>query len=217
LVIEDEPRILAFVQRALEDEGLEVSAARDGVAGLDAAQRLPYDLVVLDLMLPGRTGLSLIEELRRTRPDLSVLILSARTDLPTKLRGFALGATDYLAKPFAIDELLARVRVQLRRSAEGETATLRVGAFELDLLRRQARFDDTVTELSDREFALLHRLAEAAGDVVTRRELLADVWGYDFDPGTNVVDVCVRRLRKKLGPGSPIKTIRNVGYAVSVN
>jgi DNA-binding response OmpR family regulator len=187
------------------------------MTGLDAAQSLDCDLVILDLMLPGQTGLSVLQELRQSRPTLPVLILSARTDLPTKLRGFELGATDYLAKPFSVDELIARVRVQLRRAITGESVTMRIGALELDLLRRQARLDDAIAELSDREFALLRRLAEAAGDVVTRRQLLADVWGYDFDPGTNVVDVCVRRLRKKLGPESPIKTVRNVGYAAAVN
>ena len=215
LVVENESRILSFVQRALEGEGMAVECACDGESGLEAAVQGDCDLLVLDLMLPGRSGLSVLKELRRQRPDLPVLILSARTDLPTKLRGFELGATDYLAKPFSIDELIARVRVQLRRAAAGARVTMRVGSFELDLLRRQAVLGGDVVELSDREFALLRRLAEAAGEVVTRQELLADVWGYDFDPGTNVVDVCVRRLRKKLGADSPIRTVRNVGYAAA--
>jgi DNA-binding response OmpR family regulator len=217
LVIEDEPRIVAFVQGALEAEGIAVEACYDGEAGLRTATNGSFDFVVLDLMLPSRHGLSVLQELRKTKPDLPVLILSARTELQTKLRGFELGATDYLSKPFAIDELIARVRVHLKRSLDFDSVVVRAGTLELDMVRRQVRFDDQVAELSDREFSLLRCLATANGAVVTRQQLLADVWGYDFDPGTNVVDVCVRRLRKKLGPASPIETVRNVGYSVRMN
>jgi DNA-binding response OmpR family regulator len=145
------------------------------------------------------------------------VILSARTDLPTKLRGFELGAGDYLAKPFALDELLARVRVQLRgrQPASGEGYVLRAGRLLLDLARREARIGSRVSELTDGEFRLLHFLLEHAGEVISREQLLADVWGYDFDPRSNVVDVSIRRLRRKLGPDAPIETVRNVGYRLA--
>ena len=145
-----------------------------------------------------------------------MLILSARTDLPTKLRSFELGANDYLSKPFSFDELVARVRVQLRHGTSEDASTVRVGGLELDLARRQARVEDRVTDLSDREFRLLYHLVAHAGEVVSRERLLSEVWGYSFDPGSNVVDVCVRRLRKKLGPASPIETVRHAGYRLAV-
>ena len=142
-----------------------------------------------------------------------VLILSARSDLPTKLRSFELGANDYLAKPFSFDELVARVRVHLRRgSASTASSSIRAGALELDLARRQRCVDDRVVDLSDREFRLLYHLVSHAGEVVSRERLLSEVWGYSFDPGSNVVDVCVRRLRKKLGSPRPIETVRHAGY-----
>ncbi|HZU39448.1 MAG TPA: response regulator transcription factor, partial [Solirubrobacteraceae bacterium] len=172
-----------------------------------------YDLVILDLLLPGRGGLDVLRELHDEYPDLPVVVLSARGDLPTKLRGFELGAVDYVAKPFSLDELLARVRVQLRRARFSETPSeLRVGRLVLDLAGRQARFGDAVADLSDREFRLLHFLMRNGGQVVSRQRLLAEVWGYDFDPRSNVVDVCVRRLRRRLGPDAPIETVRNAGY-----
>ena len=142
-----------------------------------------------------------------------MLILSARSDLPTKLRGFELGAVDYVAKPFSLDELLARARVQLRAARVPDEGTvLRVGRLVLDLARRQARVGETVADLSDREFRLLHFLVEHEGQVISRERLLSEIWGYDFDPRSNVVDVCVRRLRRRLGPDAPIETVRNAGY-----
>jgi two-component system copper resistance phosphate regulon response regulator CusR len=216
LVIEDEPRILGFLKVGFEAEGFTVDGAEDGVFGLALALCEPYELVVLDLQLPRLDGLRLLEELHRSRPELPVLILSARTDLPTKLRSFELGANDYLSKPFSFDELIARVRVQLRRGASDDASTVRVGGLELDLTRRRARVDDRVTDLSDREFRLLYHLVAHAGEVVSRERLLSEVWGYSFDPGSNVVDVCVRRLRKKLGPDSPIETVRHAGYRLAV-
>jgi two-component system, OmpR family, response regulator len=213
LVIEDEPRILSFLSRGLEAEGFSVHEAGNGQDGLRRALHHPYDLLILDLLLPGLDGLSVLRELQRRRPELPVLILSARRDLPTKLRGFELGASDYLAKPFAFDELLARIRVQLRPRGGGRAGTVvRVGKLSLDLARRQARIGTHVTELSDREFRLLHHLVQHSGEVVSRERLLSDVWGYSFDPGSNVVDVCVRRLRKKLGSDAPIETVRHAGY-----
>ena len=216
LVVEDEARIQAFLTRGLEAEGYTVVAADNGRDGLALASAEQWDLVVLDLLLPGLSGLQVLRELHRVRPRLPVLILSARSDLQTKLRGFELGATDYVAKPFALDELLARVRVQLRvaRPIEDEHL-LRAGRVALDLARRQARIGELVTDLSDREFRLLHHMLLHVGEVVSRERLLAEVWGYGFDPGSNVVDVCVRRLRQKLGPEAPIETVRNAGYRLA--
>jgi DNA-binding response OmpR family regulator len=216
LVIEDEPRILGFLKVGLEAEGFAVDGAEDGISGLALALCEPYELVVLDLQLPKLDGLRLLEELHRGRPELPVLILSARTDLPTKLRSFQLGANDYLSKPFSFDELVARVRVQLRHGSSDDASTVRVGGLQLDLTRRQARVEDRVTDLSDREFRLLYHLVAHAGEVVSRERLLSEVWGYSFDPGSNVVDVCIRRLRKKLGPESPIETVRHAGYRLAV-
>ena len=176
-----------------------------------------YEIVILDLLLPGRDGLDVLEELHAERPGVSVLILSARNDLATKLRGFELGAVDYLAKPFSLDELLARTRVALRRAHGADDSTiLRAGRLKLDVARRQARVGDTVADLSDREFRLLHFLMLHVGEVVSRQRLLSEVWGFDFDPRSNVVDVCVRRLRRQLGPDAPIETVRNAGYRAAV-
>ncbi len=209
LVIEDEPRILDFVSRGLEAEGFAVL----GQEGLRAAEAVQCDLVILDLLLPRLDGLSVLRALEAKRPELPVVIVSARADLPTKLNGFGLGACDYLTKPFSFDELLARIRVHLRRPEEpGNGHVLRAGALALDLARRQAHLGDRMVDLSDREFKLLHSLLECAGEVVSRERLLSEVWGYHFDPRSNVVDVCIRRLRKKLGPGSPIETVRHAGY-----
>src|SRR5512132_1239095 len=191
LVIEDEPRILAFVSRGLEAEGFTVDAAGDGPGGLRRAVVETYDLVVLDLLLPRLDGLAVLRELQRRRPGLPVVIVSARGDLETKLRGFALRACDYVAKPFSFDELLARIRAQLRRGQWGGDGTVvSAGALTLDVARRQAKLGEVVAVLSD-------------------------VWGYHFDPRSNVVDVCVRRLRKKLGPEAPIETVRHGGYRLA--
>jgi DNA-binding response OmpR family regulator len=216
LVIEDEPRILDFLRLGLEAEGFVVDGAEDGAVGLARALAEPYELVVLDLLLPQLDGLHLLNDLRAQRPELPVLILSARSDLPTKLRSFELGANDYLSKPFSFDELVARVRVHLRRDRIAPTATtLRAGLVELDLARRQARVADRTTDLSDREFRLLYHLVSHSGEIVSRERLLSEVWGYSHDPGSNLVDVCVRRLRKKLAPAAPIETVRHAGYRIT--
>jgi DNA-binding response OmpR family regulator len=213
LVVEDESRIRAFLARAFQAEGFTVDVVEDGEHGLARALADSYDLVILDLMLPGRDGLDALRQLHLQRPELSVMILSARSDLPTKLRSFEFGAVDYVSKPFSLDELLARARVQLRRArAADDGMVVRVGGMALDLARRQASVGDTVADLSDREFRLLLFLMQHVGEVVSRERLLSEVWGYDFDPRSNVVDVCVRRLRRRLGPEAPIETVRNAGY-----
>jgi DNA-binding response OmpR family regulator len=216
LVIEDEPRILDFVSRGLQAEGFSVLGARDGQEGLRLAEALEWDLIILDLLLPHLDGLSVLRALEAKQPNLPVVIVSARADLATKLNGFGLGARDYLTKPFSFDELLARVRVHLRHPHEPDNGyVLQAGSLALDLARRQAQLGERVVDLSDREFRLLHRLLECAGEVVSRERLLSEVWGYHFDPHSNVVDVCIRRLRKKLGPDSPIETVRHAGYRLT--
>jgi DNA-binding response OmpR family regulator len=215
LVIEDEPRILAFLARGLEAEGFLVDGARDGATGVRRASERRYDLVILDLLLPKLDGLSVLRSLQAERPGLPVVIVSARSDLGTKLHGFGLGACDYVSKPFSFDELVARVRAQLRRGRPEEPSVVQAGALSLDVTRRQARWGEVVAELSDREFRLLHHLVLHEGEVVSRESLLADVWGYHFDPRSNVVDVCVRRLRRKLGAGAPIETVRHGGYRLA--
>jgi two-component system, OmpR family, copper resistance phosphate regulon response regulator CusR len=213
LIVEDEARIRAFLARAFEAEGFSVDVVGDGERGLARALAESYDLVILDRLLPGLSGLDALRALHRERSQLPVLILSARGDLATKLRGFELGAVDYVAKPFSLDELLARARVHLRRTrVVDERTVIHVGRLELDLATRQARVGETIADLSDREFRLLHFLMQHVGEVVSRERLLSEVWGYDFDPRSNVVDVCVRRLRRRLGTEAPIETVRNAGY-----
>jgi DNA-binding response OmpR family regulator len=215
LIVEDEARIRAFLARAFEAEGFVVDVAPDGEQGLERALAGDYDSVVLDLLLPGQGGLEVLRQLQLRNEQLPVLILSARSDIPTKLRGFELGAVDYIVKPFSLDELLARVRLHMPRAAgapSGDGTVLRVGILALDLARRQARMGETVADLADREFRLLHFLMLHPGEVISRQRLLSEVWGFDFDPRSNVVDVCVRRLRRQLGPEAPIETVRNAGY-----
>jgi len=212
LVVDDEPRIVSFVSRALSAEGFQVDGAPDGVRGLDLARTGRYELVVLDLLLPEMDGMTVLRRLIRERPQQRVLVLSALGDVQDKVRCLDLGASDYLAKPFALAELIARVRARLRQPASGpEERHLRVGGVHLDRLRRVADAGGGPVDLTERESKLLEYLMRRDGEVCSRPELLADVWGYSFDPGTNLVDVCVARLRSKLGT-DVIETVRNVGY-----
>jgi two-component system, OmpR family, response regulator len=215
LVIEDEPRISTVLAHGLEAEGFVVESADNGKDGLARAVGGHHNLVILDLLLPRLDGLTVLREINRRRPELPVLIMSARSDLRTKLRGFELGACDYVPKPFAFAELLARIRLQLRVQASDDGNLLTAGGIVLDLTRRQARIDGRVADLSEREFRLLHHLVRHAGEVVSRESVLAAVWGRQFDSRSNVVDVCVRRLRKKLGNEAPIETVRHAGYRLT--
>src|SRR5256886_8978296 len=215
LVTEDEPRILSFLARGLEAEGFAVDSAADGAEALRCVGGAHYDLVVLDLLLPHVNGLTVLSALPRTQPELPVVILSARADLATKLRSFALGANDYVPKPFSLDELIARIRAHLRRGAPGDATVVRVGRLTLDLARRRASLEDRSADLSDREFRLLHHLALHPGEIVSRERLPAEASGDAFDPGSTDVEVCIRRLRKKLGPEAPIETVRHAGYRLA--
>jgi DNA-binding response OmpR family regulator len=215
LVIDDEPNIVSFVRRALTAGGYGADGATEGARGLELALTDMYELIVLDLLMPGMDGATVLEQTLRRRPRQQVLVLSALSDLETKVRCFQLGAADYLVKPFALAELLARVGARMR--ANGglvDEAVLRAGKVSLDVRRRVADAGGGPVAVSSREVLLLQYLISRADEVCTRQEILADVWGCSFDPRTNVVDVYIRRLRSKLG-AELIETVRNVGYAVA--
>ncbi len=217
LVIEDEERISRFVERVLRAQDFDVEVAGTGPDGLARALSEPYDLVILDLLLPGLNGADLLAALLRQRPDQRVLVLSAVPEIETRVRVLNMGALDFLAKPFAVAELVARVHARLRPPPLPEeavpSAVLRVGNLSLDLRRNTLITHDRSISLPLRECLLLAHLMQRVGQVCTRAELLADVWGYTFDPGSNVVDVYVRRLRSKLDV-ERIETVRNVGYSL---
>jgi two-component system, OmpR family, copper resistance phosphate regulon response regulator CusR len=211
LIIDDEPRIVNFVRRGLQAEGLDVDPALEGEEGLRLALTGSYDLVILDLVMPGLDGQALLRRLVREKPSQPVLILSARDDTATKVASLEGGAEDYISKPFSLEELLARVRARLRSAARANPSELRVGSTTLDLIRRRADVGRGPVQLADREFLLFRELMRNAGRAVSKERLLSSVWGYHFDPGSNVVDVYVRRLRAKLGADT-ITTVRGVGY-----
>ncbi|HEV3480282.1 MAG TPA: response regulator transcription factor [Gaiellaceae bacterium] len=215
LVVEDETRILDFLASGLSGDGMSVDWARTGPSAVKRALEQRYDLVLLDLVLPQLNGLSVLGRIQEARPELPVIVVSARGDVPTKLKAFELGARDYVEKPFSLDELLARMRVHLAPLERPNV--IRAGKLELDVTTREARVGSVHTPLSDREFRALSYLAEHAGQAVTRERLLSEVWGYAFDPGSNVIDVCIRRIRRRLGPDAPIETVRNVGYRLAAD
>jgi DNA-binding response OmpR family regulator len=214
LLVEDEPRIASFVSRALTAEGISVDTAYEGTKGLTMAQTGRYQLVILDLLLPGTDGFSVLGGIMEHDPRQRVLVLSAIGDVDAKVRAFDGGAADYLPKPFSLPELLARVRARLREpDSMPLDRELRAGSVRLDLMRRTASAAGNEVTLSEREFLLLQALMQSRGEVCTREQLLQDVWGFSFDPGSNVVDVYVGRLRAKLGTET-IETVRNVGYRI---
>jgi two-component system, OmpR family, response regulator len=215
LVIEDEPAILDFIARGLVAEGFVVECAADGLEGQRRALENGFDLIVLDLMLPGKPGLEVLSAIRAERPELPVILLTARAEIEDRVAGLDAGATDYLVKPFAFAELTARVRAHLRVAGRTQTTMLRVGDIELDLISRQVRRGGELVQLTAKEFDLLAHFLRHPDQVLTREELLRGVWGYDFHPGTNVVEVYVGYLRRKLrreGMRDPIVTVRSVGY-----
>ncbi len=215
LVIEDEPGIVDFLQRGLRTHGFEVESAVDGVAGSERALSEPFDLVVLDMMLPQRSGLDVLADVREGKPGLPVIVLTARGEIEDRVEGLDAGAIDYLTKPFSLSELAARIRAQLRVVAQTPTTTLTAGDVEVDLITREVRRAGVVVRLSTTEFELLAYLLRNSGRVLSREQILRAVWGYEYDPGTNVVDVYVGYLRRKLrrtGEQDPIVTVRSVGY-----
>ncbi|HXI29955.1 MAG TPA: response regulator transcription factor [Vicinamibacterales bacterium] len=218
LLVEDDAAIADFVVRGLREAGFAVDHAADGEAGLAAAVTGAYDVAIVDLMLPGRDGLSLIEELRRRGVATPVLILSARRSVDDRVRGLQTGGDDYLTKPFAFAELLARLQALVRRATRApEPTTLSVEDIALDLLSRRVTRNGTPIDLRPREFTLLEYLMRNAGKVVSKTMILSHVWEYNFDPQTNVVDVLVSRLREKIDRPFERKllhTVRGVGYVL---
>jgi two-component system, OmpR family, response regulator len=220
LIVEDDGTISGFVERGLREAGFAVDCARDGDEGLEHALKTSYDVAVVDVMLPRRDGLALIDELRRRRVTLPVLILSAKRSVDDRVRGLQAGGDDYLTKPFAFAELLARVQALIRRSTgASEPTRLAFEDLSLDLVTRRVERRDTKIDLRPREFALLEFLMRYPGRVLSKTMILSHVWGFQFDSGTNVVDVLVSRLREKIDRQFETKlihTVRGVGYVLKV-
>jgi DNA-binding response OmpR family regulator len=211
LLVEDEPRIASFINKGLRSHGFSVTIAESGEDALARVATNEYDVVILDIGLPGRDGLSVLAELRGTGHRVPVIVLTARDGVEDTVAGFEGGADDYVTKPFPFEELLARIRARLRGTGSAEVRVLRVGDAELDLRARQLRVDGGTVELTAREFAMAEAFFRHPGQVLSREQLLSHVWGYDYDPGSNVVEVYVRYLRQKLGE-SRIGTVRGMGY-----
>jgi DNA-binding response OmpR family regulator len=214
LIAEDEPRIAAFLEKGLKANGFTTTVVEDGNDAISCVQTEDFDILILDLGLPGKDGWVVLEELRGQGEQLPVIVLTARDEVKDTVAALEGGANDYITKPFRFEELLARVRVQLRssRSSKGQDEMLlKVGDVVLDLRTRQVQVGDRTIELSAKEFTLLETFLRHPGQVMSREQLLSHVWGYDYDPGSNIVDVYVGYLRKKLG-GNPIETVRGMGY-----
>ncbi|HZD00345.1 MAG TPA: response regulator transcription factor [Actinomycetes bacterium] len=211
LIAEDEPRISAFIDKGLRAAGMTPTVVGDGQAAVDYASTGGFDLMILDIGLPIRDGFAVLRQLRAARNELPVIILTARDSITDTVAGLEGGADDYLAKPFRFEELLARIRLRLREDHSREAMVLHHGGLSLDLRTRYATVEGRTVELSAREFSLTETFLRNPGQVLSREQLLSRVWGYDFDPGSNVVDVYVRYLRRKLGTERFV-TVRGVGY-----
>ncbi|WP_369055086.1 response regulator transcription factor [Kineococcus terrestris] len=211
LIAEDEARIAAFVEKGLRANGFATTVAPDGRTALDLASTGEFDLVVLDIGLPVMDGFTVLRRLRQTKLPVPVVVLTARDDVSDTVAALEGGADDYVTKPFRFEELLARVRLRLRQDRAAEVTLLSAGDLQLDLLTRTAAVAGRSVTLSSREFALAEAFLRHPGQVLSREQLLSSVWGYDFDPGSNVVDVYVRYLRKKLG-ADRVETVRGMGY-----
>jgi DNA-binding response OmpR family regulator len=217
LVVEDEKKTASFIRKALQAESFAVDVSHDGSDALVMATNTPFDAIVLDIMLPGRDGLSVLRQLREQRNHTPVLLLSARGQVDERVDGLNAGADDYLPKPFALAELIARVRSLGRRGGEPKSVVLRVADLSLDTITREAQRGGNTFELTTREYRLLEYLMRSAGRVCWRMAILEKVWDYNFDPGTNLVDVYVKRLREKIDEGFELKllhTVRGAGYVL---
>ena len=217
LVVEDDRKIAGFIRQGLEEQGFDVEVCGNGDDAYILATTRPYDAVVLDIMLPGRDGLSILRGLRERKNTVPVILVTARTELNERVDGLNLGADDYLTKPFYVEELVARIHAVARRVKDDSHGLLQADDLSVDLLQRRVRRGGRDIELTAREFSLLERLLRMPGRVYTRTQLLEHVWGYDFDPETNLVDVNIRRLRKKIDGESEtplIETVRGVGYRI---
>ena len=217
LVIEDEKKIAGFVRKGLEAQGFVVEVSLNGDEGYALALSHPYDVLVLDIMLPGRDGLSILRNLRERKMGMPVILLTARSELNERVEGLNLGADDYLTKPFHIEELIARIHAVARRASGASQSILTVSDLTMNLLTREVARAGRPVDLTAREFSLLEHLMRSPGRVLTRVEICERVWDYNFDPGTNLVDVYVQRLRKKVDGDSAkklIETIRGIGYRI---
>ncbi|MCF6507831.1 response regulator transcription factor [Blastococcus sp. MG754426] len=214
LIAEDEPRIAAFVEKGLKANGFATAVVGDGLSALDRARSGEFDLVVLDIGLPVLDGFAVLRALRAERCAVPVVVLTARDSVQDTVAGLEGGADDYMAKPFRFEELLARVRLRLAGARDSEVTVLTAGGLSLDLRTRRAHVEGRTVDLSAREFALAETFLRHPGQVLAREQLLSHVWGYDFDPGSNVVDVYVRYLRRKLG-AHRIETVRGMGYRLA--
>jgi DNA-binding response OmpR family regulator len=215
LVAEDEKKVASFIRKALREAGHAVDGVHDGQSALDAATLTCFDAIVLDIMMPGRDGLSVLKSLRAQRIETPVLILTARGEVSERIEGLELGADDYMSKPFAMRELVARVNSMTRRASPERATSLKVGDLLMNVLRRDVSRAGKAVQLTVREFALLEFLMRAPGKVHSRTSLCEHVWEYHFDTGTNVVDVYIKRLRGKIDEGHEVKllqTERGVGY-----
>jgi two-component system, OmpR family, response regulator len=215
LFVEDELKIANFVQIGLKEQGFVVDYCDDGDLAYLKAMNNEYDAIVLDIMLPGKDGLFILKHLRREGRNIPVILLTARNELDDRLEGLNLGADDYIAKPFFVEELVARLHAVVRRSVGERQNLLSVGLLTLDRITREVTCQEQIVELTTREFNLLEYLMRSPGRVFTRTQILEHVWGYDFNPNTNVVDVCIQRIRKKLdrfNDSSWIESVRGVGY-----
>jgi two-component system, OmpR family, response regulator len=220
LVVEDEKKVAAFIRAGLEEHGFAVEVCHDGDTAALLATTQPFDALIMDIMLPGRDGLSVLRKLRDERHPVPVLLLTARGDLSERVEGLNLGADDYLAKPFSMTELVARLNAVLRRRSGHGLTVQTCGDLSLNLVTREVRRSDARIELTPREFALLECLLREPGKVVTRVEISQCVWGHQFDPGTNFVDVAIQRLRRKIDDAFArklIQTVRGVGYSIEAD
>lgn len=215
LIVEDEDRIVSFLSKGLEANGHSTMAVGDGITAAAVARSADFDLMILDLGLPGQDGFAVLAEIRRRGERLPVIVLTARGQTTDTVAGFEAGADDYVTKPFRFEELLARVRARLRDQGSAESTILEAGDCLLDLRRRTASIGTRMVELSAREFALAETFFRHPGQVLSREQLLSMVWGYDFEPGSNIVEVYVGYLRKKLG-SDLIETVRGMGYRLNV-
>lgn len=219
LVAEDEKKIALLLRKGLAEQGYAVDVCHNGDEALALATSEPYDAIILDIMLPGRDGLSVLRQLREKKMNTPVMFLTARGDVSERVEGLNLGADDYLAKPFAMDELIARLRALLRRATGEKLSYYKVADLTMNLVSREVSRNSRKIELTSREFNLLEYLVRTPGQVFTRTQIHERVWEYHFDPGTNLVDVYINRLRRKIDDGEPLKliqTVRGVGYCVKL-
>lgn len=214
LIAEDEQRISSFIEKGLRAQGYSTLIVDNGFDAATITRDDDFDLAILDIGLPGQDGLQALAEIRRRGNRLPVIILTARDAISDRVAGLDKGADDYMTKPFSFDELLARIRVRLRDTGSADVTTLSAGAVTLDLRTRRVNIDNTSIELTAREYRVLEMFLRHPGQVLSREQLLSHVWGYDFDPGSNIVDVYVRYLRKKLG-NNIIETVRGMGYRIT--